>query len=68
MANQISYATNSIFPSGGVASINIGDPGRNYATLPKFTGVERSGGGAQAVATISGKLEDVAVIDTRYRI
>ena len=63
VANQISYATNSIFPSGGVAAINIGDPGRNYATLPQFSGVERSGGGAQAVATISGKLEDVAVID-----
>ena len=62
-ANQISYSTDSIFPSGGIASINIGDPGRNYATFPKFTGVERSGGGATAFATISGKLEDVAVID-----
>ena len=62
-ANKISYSTNSIFPSGGIASINIGDPGRNYSTLPQFVGIERSGGGAQAVATISGKLESVAIID-----
>ena len=62
-ANKISYSTNSIFPSGGIASINIGDPGRNYSTLPQFIGIERSGGGAQAVATISGKLESVAIID-----
>ena len=62
-ANKISYSTNSIFPSGGIASINIGDPGRNYSTLPQFIGIERSGGGAQAVATISGRLESVAIID-----
>ena len=41
ISNQISYSTDSIFPSGGIASINIGDPGRNYSTLPKFTGVDR---------------------------
>ena len=63
VANEISYSTDSIFPSGGIASVNIGDPGRNYSTLPQFSGVERSGGGATAFATISGKLEDVAVID-----
>ena len=63
VANKISYSTDSIFPSGGIASINIGDPGRNYSTFPKFTGVERSGGGATAFATISGKLEDVVVVD-----
>ena len=62
-ANQISYSTDSIFPSGGIASVNIGDPGRNYSTLPQFSGIERSGGGATAFATISGKLADVAVID-----
>ena len=62
-ANEISYSTNSIFPSGGIASINIGDPGRNYSTFPKFTSVERSGGGATAYATISGKLEDVAILE-----
>ena len=63
ISNQISYSTDSIFPSGGIASINIGDPGRNYSTLPKFTGVDRSGGGATARATISGKLEDVAILE-----
>ena len=61
--NTISYSTDSIFPSGGIASINVGDPGRNYATLPQFTGIERSGGGATAFATISGKLEDVVIVD-----
>ena len=63
VANQISYSTDSIFPSGGIAAINVGDPGRNYATLPKFTGIERSGGGATAFATISGKLEDVVIVE-----
>ena len=63
IANEISYSTDSIFPSGGIASVNIGDPGRNYSTLPQFSGIERSGGGATAFATISGKLADVAVID-----
>ena len=62
-ANSISYSTDSIFPSGGIAAINVGDPGRNYATLPQFTGIERSGGGATAFATISGKLEDVVIIE-----
>ena len=62
--NELSYATNSIFPSGGIAAINIGDPGRNYSTIPKFTGIERSGGGATATCTISGVVEDVAVLDS----
>ena len=62
-ANQISYSTDSIFPSGGIASVNIGDPGRNYATLPQFSGIERSGGGATAFATISGRLESVTIVD-----
>jgi len=62
-ANEISYSTDSIFPSGGIASVNIGDPGRNYATLPQFSGIERSGGGATAFATISGKLESVTIVD-----
>ena len=61
--NEISYSTDSIFPSGGIASVNIGDPGRNYATLPQFSGIERSGGGATAFATISGKLESVTIVD-----
>ena len=61
--NKISYSTDSIFPSGGISTINIGDPGRNYSTLPKFTGIERSGGGATAFATISGKLSDVVIVD-----
>ena len=65
--NTISYSTDSIFPSGGIASINVGDPGRNYATLPQFTGIERSGGGATAFATISGKLED-AVSNTHLTL
>ena len=51
-----------IYPSGGIASINIGDSGRNYSTLPKFTGIERSGAGADT-ATISGFLEDVAILE-----
>ena len=45
---EISYSTSSIYPSGGIASINIGDSGRNYSTLPQFTGIERSGAGAEA--------------------
>ena len=59
---QISYSTSSIYPSGGIASINIGDSGRNYSTLPKFTGIERSGAG-RVTATISGFLEDVAILE-----
>ena len=61
--NKLAYSTNSIFPSGGISKINIGDPGRNYSTLPKFTGIERAGGGAMAYATISGEVEDVSVLD-----
>ena len=61
--NTLSYATNSIFPAGGIAAINIGDPGRNYSTIPKFTGVERAGAGATAQCTISGVVEDIAVLE-----
>ena len=61
--NKLAYSTNSIFPSGGISKINIGDPGRNYSTIPKFTGIERAGGGAMAYATISGEVEDVSVLD-----
>ena len=60
---EVSYSTSSIYPSGGIASINIGDSGRNYSTLPQFTGIERSGAGAEATATISGFLEDVAILE-----
>ena len=59
--NDISYTTNSIYPSGGIATITLGDPGRNYASLPKVSGSTRSGSGATAVATISGKLDSVSV-------
>ena len=62
-SNGVIYSTSSIYPSGGIASINIGDKGRNYSTLPKFTSVTRSGNGASATCTISGFVEDVAVIE-----
>ena len=62
-SNGVIYSTTSIYPSGGIASINIGDKGRNYSTLPKFLGVTRSGNGAAARATISGFLEDVAILE-----
>ena len=61
VGNDISYTTNSIYPSGGIATITLGDPGRNYASLPKVSGSTRSGSGATAVATISGKLDSVSV-------
>ena len=57
----ITYSTNSIYPAGGIATITIGDQGRNYQSLPKLSGSSRSGSGATAVATISGGLSDVAV-------
>ena len=60
-SNGITYSTNSLYPSGGVATITIGDNGRNYQTLPKLSGTTRSGSGATAVATISGGLSNVSV-------
>jgi hypothetical protein len=57
----VSYSTNSIYPSGGIATITIGDQGRNYQSLPKLSGSSRSGSGATAVATISGGLSNVSV-------
>jgi len=57
----ISYTTNSIYPTGGVATISIGDPGRNYSSLPKLSGSTRSGSGAAGVATISGELSSVSI-------
>ena len=50
----ISFSTNSIYPSGGIATISIGDSGRNYQSLPKLLSSTRSGSGATAIATISG--------------
>ena len=57
----ISYTTDSIYPSGGISNITIGDPGRNYSSLPKLSTSTRSGSGATAVATISGTLSNVSV-------
>ena len=61
VAAEMSYTTNSVYPTGGVANINIGDAGRNYASLPKVSGTTRSGSGATAVATISGSLSNVSI-------
>ena len=47
LAQKFHILQASIYPSGGIASINIGDSGRNYSTLPQFTGIERSGAGAE---------------------
>ena len=57
----LSYTTNSIYPDGGVATITIGDNGRNYQSLPKLLGSSRSGSGATAVATISGGISKVSI-------
>ena len=57
----VSYDTSSIYPTGGVATITIGDSGRNYQSLPKLSGSSRSGSGATAVATISGGLSNVSI-------
>ena len=45
----VSYSTNSIYPSGGIATITIGDQGRNYQSLPKLSGSSSSGSGATAL-------------------
>ena len=60
-SNSVTYSTNSIYPTGGVSTISIGDSGRNYESLPQLTGSSRSGAGATAVATIAGALSGVAV-------
>ena len=57
----ITYSTNSIYPSGGIATITIGDQGRNYQSLPRLSGSSRSGSGATAFATISGGLTNVSI-------
>ena len=57
----LSYTTNSIYPDGGVATITIGDNGRNYQSLPKLLGSSRSGSGATAIATISGGISNVSI-------
>ena len=58
----ITYDTNSIYPSGGVSTISVGDPGRNYSSLPRLSGSSRSGSGATAEATISGYLVNPVLI------
>jgi hypothetical protein len=60
---KIKYSTNSIYASGGIARISLGDPGNNYLSLPRFVGTSRSGSGAIAEATISGFLDDVAIVE-----
>ena len=60
-SNVITYSTNSIYPTGGVSTISIGDTGRNYESIPKLTGSTRSGAGATATATIAGVLSGVDV-------
>ena len=57
----VSYSTNSIYPSGGIATITIGDNGRNYQSLPVLSGSTRSGSGATAIATISGGITAVGI-------
>ena len=57
----VSYATNSIYATGGIKTVTIGDPGRNYSSLPKLSGSVRSGSGATATATISGSLSNVSI-------
>ena len=57
----VSYASNSIYATGGIKTITVGDPGRNYSSLPKFSGTTRSGSGATATATISGSLSSVSI-------
>ena len=57
----INYVTTSIYPTGGIGKISIGDSGRNYSSLPKLTGSTRSGSGATAVATISGSVSGVTI-------
>ena len=55
-SQSIKYSTNSIYATGGIANITIGDTGRNYSSIPKLSGSTRSGAGATAVATIAGFL------------
>ena len=57
----LTYSTNSVYPTGGIATITIGDSGRNYQSLPKLSGSTRSGSGATAIATISGGLSNVSI-------
>ena len=57
----VSYSTSSIYATGGISTITIGDNGRNYQSLPKLLSSSRSGSGATATATISGGLSNVSV-------
>ena len=57
----VSYSTNSIYPAGGIATITIGDQGRNYQSLPRLSGSSRSGSGATAFATISVSYTDLTL-------
>ena len=63
LANKVSYITNSIYPKGGLGAITIGDPGRNYSSIPALKDTFRSGSGATAVATIAGPILTVGVIN-----
>ena len=60
-SRNVSYTTDSIYPVGGIATITIGDAGRNYQSLPKLLSSTRSGSGATAVATISGGISNISV-------
>ena len=57
----ISYITNSIYAKGGIGQISIGDPGRNYSSIPALSGTTRSGFGATAVCTIAGSLLSTSI-------
>ncbi len=58
---SLSYITDSIYPKGGVGQISIGDPGRNYSSIPELQEATRSGFGATAVCTISGSLLSTSI-------
>ena len=60
-SNSVIYSTNSIYPTGGVSTISIGDSGRNYESLPQLSGLVEPES-ATAVATISGVLSGVSVV------
>ena len=60
-SNGLSYITNSIYAKGGVGQISIGDPGRNYSSIPSLSGTVRSGFGATATCTIAGSLSSTSI-------
>ena len=59
--NGVSYITNSIYAKGGVGQISIGDPGRNYSSIPALSGTTRAGFGATATCTIAGSLLSTSI-------